>query len=175
MQWYCPLLITHGCAYRARAARPAPDRTAPRVGVSCSAQASQHLLKHVIAADADFVADDLHVGVAVAEMPGEPHGIEWAASCNFDQRFLFARHQHDRPVVEHEAVAVAQHQRLGKIEQEFGALFAPEHDAAALPVAGIEHDAVARRGCVPLAGRLDAGYALHGHLKTSQFVDLFRA
>ena len=35
-----------------------------------------HLLQHVIAADADPVADDLHVGVAVAEVPCEPHEAE---------------------------------------------------------------------------------------------------
>ena len=37
------------------------------------AEPAQHLFQHVIAADAELVADDLHVGVAVADVPGEPH------------------------------------------------------------------------------------------------------
>ena len=35
----------------------------------------QHLFQHMIAADAEAVVDELHVGVAIAEMPGEPHEI----------------------------------------------------------------------------------------------------
>src|ERR1700693_4646915 len=54
------------------------------------AQAAQHILEHVIAADADFAADDLHVGVAIAEMPGQPHRVERAAGRDFDQRFGLA-------------------------------------------------------------------------------------
>ena len=48
------------------------------------AEAAQHVLQHVVAPDADFIAGDLHVGVAVAEMPGQPHGIERAAGGDFD-------------------------------------------------------------------------------------------
>ena len=51
---------------------------------------------------------------------------------------------HDRAVVEHEAVAVAQRDRLRQVEQEFRAALAGQHDAAAVALAGVEHDAVDR-------------------------------
>jgi glucose-6-phosphate-specific signal transduction histidine kinase len=37
-----------------------------------SAQTAQHLFQHVVAPDADAVACDLHIGMTIAEMPGEP-------------------------------------------------------------------------------------------------------
>ena len=63
---------------------------------------------------------------------------------DLDQRLGRAGDQHHRAVVEHQAVAVAQRDRLGEVEQQLGAALAGEHDAPAVAVAGIEHDAVAR-------------------------------
>src|SRR5664279_4152539 len=86
------------------------------------AKAMQHILQHMIAPDAQSVADDLHVGVAVAEMPGQPHAIERVASRNLHELLLFARYQYDRPVIEQQTVAVAQAHRLCEIEQKLRAL-----------------------------------------------------
>ena len=136
------------------------------------AETRRHLLQHVIAADAEPVADDLHVGVAVAEMPGEPHQRERRPRRDLDQRLGLPGHQHDAAVVEHDAVAVAQRHRLVEVEQELGAALALEHDAAAMAVAGIEHHAVDRGGGIPEAGPADGPAALHG--RTGSSVELSR-
>ena len=36
------------------------------------AEPAQHVLDHVVAAHAQPIADDLHVDVAIADVPGEP-------------------------------------------------------------------------------------------------------
>ena len=66
----------------------------------------------MIAADAQTVAVDLHLGMAVAEMPGEPHEIRARRRSNLDQLLGFAGHAHQRAILEHQAVAVAQ--RVGR-------------------------------------------------------------
>ena len=58
-------------------------------------------------------------------------------------------------------VAVAQAHRLREVEQELDALLAGQHDAPPIAVAGVEHDAVDRRRCVPIARRFDRGDAVH--------------
>ncbi len=115
-------------------------------------QATQHFFQHVIAADADPVPDDLHVCVAVAEMPGKPNGIKCTAGRNLHQAFILAAHENDRSVIQHETVAVMQRNGLLEIDEEFRALLSPEHDASSLAIAGIEHDAVEGQRGVPLAG-----------------------
>ena len=98
------------------------------------AEAAQHVLQHVIAADAQLAADDLHLGVAVAEMPGEPHQLLRVRRRDLDQRLRLAGDPHDRAVVEHQPVAVAQLHRLRQIEQIGRAALADEHDAPAMAV-----------------------------------------
>jgi hypothetical protein len=51
-----------------------------------------------------------------------------------------AGNQHDPAIVEHDAVAVAQRHGLVEVHQEFCSAFTLQHDAAAMPVARIEHD-----------------------------------
>ena len=117
------------------------------------AEARRHLLQHVIAPDAQPVADDLHVGVAVAEMPGELHQRERRPRRDLGQRLGLSGHQHDPAIVEHDAVAVAQRDRLVEIQQELRAPLALEHDAAAMPVACIEHDEIDARRRGPRSPR----------------------
>jgi mannose-6-phosphate isomerase-like protein (cupin superfamily) len=126
------------------------------------AKARHHLLQHMIAPDAEPVAGNLHIGVAVAEMPGEPHQFERRARRDLGERLGLTRDQHNPPVVEHDAVAVAQRHRLVEIEQEFGAALAREPDAAAMPVGGIEHDTVGSGRGIPEARAANGPAALHG-------------
>src|SRR5437879_5209658 len=65
------------------------DRRQPR------AQAPEHVLEHVIAADAQSVADHLHVGVTVAEMPGDPRQRFGSGGRDLDQRLGLADHADD--------------------------------------------------------------------------------
>lgn len=128
------------------------------------AKACRHLLQHVIAPDAEPVAHDLHVGVAVAEVPGELHQRERRPDHDLGQGFGLAGHQHDAAIVEHDPVAVAQRHGLVEVQQELGAAFALEHDAAAMPVTRVEHDEVGCGGRIPEARTTNGPATLHGCL-----------
>ena len=128
------------------------------------AETAQHIFEHVIAADTQSIVCDLHVGVAVAEVPGKPHQVERLACRDCDQGLGLARHQHHRAVVENDAVAVAHRHRLVEIEQEFGPALALEHDAAAMPVGRAQHDAVDGGRGIPGASAADGEAALHVRL-----------
>ena len=132
-----------------------------------SAKACRHLLQHVIAPDADPVADDLHVGVAVAEMPSELHQRQRCPDGHLSQGLGLAGNQHDPAIVEHDAVAIAQRHGLVEVQQEFCSALALEHNAAAVPVARIEHDKVGRVGWIPEAGAANGPAALHGCLPSA--------
>ena len=129
-----------------------------------AAQARNHLLQHVIAADAQPVADDLHIGVAVAEMPSQLHQRERRPRRDLGQRLGLPCHQHDPAIVEHDAVAVAQRDGLVQIQQKLGPMLALEHDAAAMPVACIEHDEIDGDHGVPEACTANGPAALHACL-----------
>src|SRR5438874_11273198 len=51
-----------------------------------SAEPRDHIFKHVIAADAQRGADNLHLGMSVAEVPSEPDQIERRLGRDLDQR-----------------------------------------------------------------------------------------
>ena len=106
----------------------------------------------MIAADAQPVADDLHVDVTVADMPGEPRQLVSIGGGDLDKRFHAPGDAHDRAVLEDEAVAVAQRGRLRQVEQESRTAFAGQDDAAAMALLRIERDAIDRASVVPLAG-----------------------
>lgn len=129
-------------------------------------QSAQHLLQHVVAPDADAVLHDLYVGVAVAEMPGQPHEFAWRGGPDLDQFLRLPADAHDGAIVQHQPVAVAQDHRLVEIEQDFRALLAGQHDAPPLAIVGVERNAVDGGGVGPLAGGGDGGNAVHGQTYT---------
>ena len=123
-----------------------------------------HRLQHMIAADTELVAENLHIGVAVAEMPRQLHQRERRPHRNLGQRFGLSCHQHHRAVIQHDAVAVAQCDRLVEVQQELRSPGAFQRDAAAMPVACVEHDKVNRHGRIPEARAANSPTALHGRL-----------
>ncbi len=126
------------------------------------AEAAHHFLQHVIAPDAELIADDLQIGVTVADVPGKPYQRERGPGGDLGQRLGLPSHKHDRAVVEHDAVAVAQRDRFVKVQQEFQAPLSLEHDAAAMPVARVEHNKVDCGGWIPEARPANGPAALHG-------------
>ena len=106
------------------------------------AKTDQHRFKHMIAADAQPVADDLHVNVSVAEMPREARQIDRGSGCHLEQRLRLVLDAHDRAIVEHEPVAVPERHGVRQIEQEFRSFPAGEHDPTPMPLVRIEHDEV---------------------------------
>src|SRR5215475_15769660 len=65
----------------------------------------QHRLQHVIASQPQALADDLHVDVTIAEMPGEPCELVGVSGRHFDQLFRRRNHTYDAPVIEQQTVA----------------------------------------------------------------------
>lgn len=116
------------------------------------AEIGQHCLQHMVATDAQLFADDLHIGVPVAKVPGEPCERGRTGRSDLDQRLRLAVDAHDRSVIEHEAIAILQADGLGQIKQEPRALNAGQHDAAAMTFVGVENDGIDRRTRVPGSG-----------------------
>ena len=106
------------------------------------AEPAQHVLDHMIAADAQPIADDLHVDVAVADVPGEPRQFVAVGGRDFDQRLRPADDPHNAAVVEHETIAVTQGGRLRQVEQKGRAPLAGQDDAAAMPLMRVEQDLI---------------------------------
>jgi hypothetical protein len=102
------------------------------------AKPTQHVLNHVVAANAQLIADDLHLDMPVADVPGEPRQFMAVGGSNFGQRLRPADDAHNAAVVEHESVTVAQRHRVRQVEQKGGAPFAGQDDAAAMPLVGVE-------------------------------------
>src|SRR6202022_2277346 len=79
------------------------------------AKTRQHLFQHAIPPDAQPLAHDLNIRVAVSDMPSEPGKLLRTSRRDLDQRLWLAGNQDDGAVIEHEAVAVVQHGRVGKV------------------------------------------------------------
>ena len=106
------------------------------------AEPAQHLFQHAILPDAQPLAHDLNIGVAVSDMPGQARDLGRIGRHDLDQRLWLAGNQDDGAVVEHEAVAVVQHGRVRKIEQDLCAPLAAQDHAATMALIGIEHQPV---------------------------------
>jgi len=126
-----------------------------------SAQSHDHALEHMVAPDAELLAHDLHLGMAITEMPGKAKKIERGCSLDLGQRLRLSGDRHDRAVIEHEPVAFSQRHRMIEIEQKFRAMLCGQHDPAAMPLVGIEHDAVDGAACVETTGRSNLRGSLH--------------
>jgi len=129
------------------------------------AEPAQHLLDHMIAANAQPVADDLHVDVPVADMPGEPRQFVTVGGGDFDQRLRPADDAHDAAVIEHKTITVTERRRLRQVEQEGRAALAGQNGAAAMALMRIERNLIDGAGAVPMARGLDCMRAFHLALK----------
>jgi hypothetical protein len=125
------------------------------------AESAQHVFDYVITANPQPITDDLHVDMPVADVPGESRQRVTVGGGDFDQRLGAADNTYDATVVEHEAIAVSQGRRVRQVEQKGRTLLTGQHNAAALPLVGIEQNLVDRAGAVPMACRPDCLRALH--------------
>ena len=126
------------------------------------AKAAQHIFDHMIAPDAQPLADDLNIDVTIADVPGEARETVGVAGGDFDQRLRAADHANDSAIVEHEAVAVPQRGGLRQIEQKFGAALAVQHHPPAMALMRVERDRVDGACLIPVSGGFDGARALHG-------------
>jgi hypothetical protein len=126
------------------------------------AEPAQHIFDHVIAADAQPLADNLDVDVTIADVPSEAGQIVGVRGGDFDKRLGPADDPDDRAVLEHEAVAVPERDGLRKIEQEFCATLAAQHHAPAMTFVRVERNRIDSACLIPMSGGLDIARALHG-------------
>ena len=71
-------------------------------------ETAEHLFQHVIAANTQAFANELHFRVPVAEMPREPGKRNSIGHRDFNQRFGFRGHANTSAALQEEAVTVAQ-------------------------------------------------------------------
>ena len=106
-------------------------------GSHSTAEARDHFLKHMVAPNTKPMTCYLQVGVAIAEMPGEPHQRQPRRRLDLSQLLNLTTHQYDAPVVEHDAIAVAQCHSFIKVQQELVPVLALQHDAASVAITGV--------------------------------------
>jgi len=119
-----------------------------------SAEADDHSFEHMVAADTQLVAEDLHVRVPIAQMPGEADEIKCRMAFDLGKGFDRAFHAHDRSIVEDKSVAFPQHGCVRQVKQKTGAPLRGQHKAPAMPIVSAENHAIDGNR-VPLACRLD--------------------
>jgi hypothetical protein len=132
------------------------DRLKPRT------KAAQHVFDHMVAPDAQPLADDLHVDMTIADMPGEPRQIVRIDGADLNQRLGPADYPDYCAVVEHEAVAVTKRRGVRQIKQEFCAALTAEHHPSAMALIRIELDRVDRAFLIPMSCRFNGARMLHG-------------
>ena len=115
----------------------------------------------MIAANAEPIANDLHVDMAVADMPREPRQLVTVGGGDFDQRLRAADDAHDAAIIENETITVTERGSLRQVEQEGGAALAGQNDATAIALMRIERNLIDGASAVPMARGLDGMRAFH--------------
>jgi len=123
-------------------------------GHDIGAELDEHVLDHVITADAQPVAEQFGRQVPVAEMPGEAQQMRAVLGADLDQSLGRRLDRDDASVLEQQAVPLLQRHGLGQVEQELRPALGGHGDAAPVPRVEIEHDGVGRR-LGPEAGGID--------------------
>ena len=119
-----------------------------------AAETDDHSFEHMIAADTQLVAEDLHVRVPIAQMPGEADEINCRMAFDLGKRFDRAVHAHNRSIVEDKSIAFPQHGCVRQVKQKTGAPLRGQHQASTMPIVSAENHPIGG-GRMPLACRLD--------------------
>lgn len=128
------------------------------------AEAFQHRLDDMVAADAQPLAEKFGRQMTVAEMPGDPHEMGGVAGRYLGQRLRRRLDGDDAAVLEQQPVAMAQRNRIRQVEQEGCAALGRHRDAPAMAGVEIEDDGVDSR-LGPQAGGIDGDGADHVSLR----------
>ena len=126
-----------------------------------AAEALDHRVDDMIAANAEATVRDLHWQMAIAKVPGEAQQVLRVFGADLAQRFGSADDFDKPPVFKLHRIARAQSDRLRQIEQEGQAADGFHRNAAAMPVVEIEHDGIGGLA-LPVASGDDIGGAQHG-------------
>jgi hypothetical protein len=109
-------------------------------------KALEHVSNHVITADADKLGGNLALQVPVAQVIGNPRGMQRIAPAHLKQ-FLRSRHDLDQTTVfQHITVTAAQSGRLGQVNQKFEASHGFQHAPPTATRFMVQHDSIDNRG-----------------------------
>jgi hypothetical protein len=98
--------------------------------------------------------------MTISQMPGDPHQGGRVYAADFREFFGRGDDFDDAPVVQSQAVAGAQHHRLGQVKQKSKTAYASHRDAAPIAIVIVEDDRVGRFAG-PGAGGTDGMSVLH--------------
>ena len=146
------------------------ERTLDRV--HRATETTQHFNKHMIVFDIDRIRRDFGRRVTIADMPGGLHQAGGIFGADFDKLLRRGLHDDEATILQLQRVAIIQHDRLLKIEQEFGSGSALQRHAAAMAAFMIERDAVDH--LVGFHGGLADGLGGTEHGETSLNSPFFR-
>lgn len=113
-------------------------------GGQLAAEAGDHVLDHMIAADAQDAAHELGRQVAVAQMPGNLDQMGHVVCRNFHEVFVRAQNLDDPAIFQLQAVAMMQMHGMRLIEQEIQTLVSGHGCPPPVPVLPVEGNGVCR-------------------------------
>lgn len=109
-----------------------------------TAQTLNHRLDHMIMADAQALARDLHRKMPVTKMPRETKQVLEARRSDLGELFSSTNHFHHSAVFELQRIACAERHRLRQIEQEIQSPHPFHRETAAVAIVEIQHDSISR-------------------------------
>jgi hypothetical protein len=122
----------------------------------------QHVFKNMIAPDTNTITGNLHIGVAISEMPGDANELARRGCRHLGQRLRQPGNQHDPAIVQHKPIAVVECHGLVEIDQYARSILASEYDTPALAIVRVESHPIDDGRGVETAGGHDGGNAVHG-------------
>ena len=108
------------------------------------AQTFDHVLDHMVGANADPVAKQLHRQMTITQMPCDPHKFAIVMSVDFQQRFRPRAHPDHATTLQRQSISVAQPHRLGEVDQHFPPRFRCQNDTAAMAAIEIDQHLIGR-------------------------------
>jgi hypothetical protein len=108
------------------------------------AQTFNHVLDHMIGANSDPVAKQLHRQMAIAQMPRDTHQLAIVMRVDFQQRFRPGSDADHAAALQRQPIPVAQPNRLGEINQHFAARFRCQNDTAAMAAIEVDQHLIGR-------------------------------
>ena len=122
--------------------------------VHVPAEAFHHVRDHMIGANTDPVAKELHRKMPVSQMPRDANKFGVLMRMDFQQRLRFRAHADDA-IFHGQPIAIAQPHRLRQIQQNFHPAYGVQDDPTPMTAIEIDQDLIGFPRRVPGAGRQD--------------------
>jgi hypothetical protein len=132
--------------------------------VHVAAETFDHIANDMIGPDSDAIAKQLDRKMAVAQVPGDADEFAVLMRMDFHQRFRLGAHVDDASVIQQQAVAVTQTDRLRQVDQHLGARAGGQENPSTVAAIEVNEDLIRFAGGIPGASRQD-GLGAHQNRK----------